>query len=73
MELSKNIRLKIRKSRKKRKKLQKKKLRDKFTVGVVLGLHRLFFYTNVVCLRKKKFVVKKVNKYDIMIKTKLDV
>ena len=35
-------------------------------VGVVLGLHRLFFYTNGVCLRKRKFVVKKVNKYDIM-------
>ncbi|VHR91088.1 Uncharacterised protein [Streptococcus constellatus] len=41
-------------------------------VGVVLGLHRLFFYTNGVCLRKRKFVVKKVNKYDIMIKTKSD-
>jgi len=42
LELSKNIRLKIRKSQKKRKK-QEKKLRDKFMVGVVLGLHRLFF------------------------------
>lgn len=41
-------------------------------VGVVLGLHRLFFYTNGVCLRKRKFVVKKVNKYDIMIKMKSD-
>lgn len=41
-------------------------------VGVVLGLHWLFFYTNGVCLRKRKFVVKKVNKYDIMVKTKSD-
>lgn len=42
-------------------------------VGVVLGLHRLFFvYLNVVCLRKRKFVVKKVNKYVIIIKTKSD-
>lgn len=48
-----------------------KELRDKYMVGVVLGLHRLFFvYLNVVCLCKRKFVVKKVNKYDIMIKTK---
>lgn len=41
-------------------------------VGVVFGLHRLFFYTNGARLRKRKFVVKKVNKYDIMIKTKSD-
>lgn len=41
-------------------------------VGVVLGLHRLFFYANGVCLRKRKFVVKKVNKYDTIIKTKSD-
>lgn len=39
---------------------------------MVLGLHRLFFYTDGVCLRKRKFVVKKVNKYDIMIETKSD-
>lgn len=38
----KNIRLKIKKSLKKRKTHQKK-LRDKFMVGVVLGLHRPFF------------------------------
>ena len=43
LELSRNIKLKIRKSQKKRKK-QTKKLRDKFMVGVVLGLHQLFFY-----------------------------
>ena len=38
----KNIRLKIRKSRKEKER-SKKKLRDKFMVGVVLGLHRLFY------------------------------
>ncbi|AKT90707.1 hypothetical protein CUREO_0851 [Campylobacter ureolyticus RIGS 9880] len=42
LELSKNIRLNIKKSLKKRKRHQKK-LRDKYMVGVVLGLHRLFF------------------------------
>lgn len=43
-------------------------------VGVVLGLHRLLFfaYLNDACLRKRKFVVKKVNEYDIIIKTKSD-
>ncbi len=46
LELLRNIRLKIRKSQKKIKQ-QTKKLRDKFMVGVVLGLHRLFF-----CLQK---------------------
>ncbi|EGT3675553.1 hypothetical protein C4Z92_07340 [Clostridioides difficile] len=57
MELSKNIRLKIRKNRKKRKK-QAKKLRDKFTVGVVLGLHRLFFiYASSI---KENIFMKKV-------------
>ena len=43
LELSRNIRLKIKKSPEKIKKYQKE-LRDKFMVGVALGLHRLFFY-----------------------------
>ena len=34
-------------AQKKRKK-QPKKLRDKFMVGVVFGLHRLFFYVGIV-------------------------
>lgn len=29
-----------------------KKQRDKFTVGVVLGLHRLFFYFKVIVAHK---------------------
>ena len=40
--LSKNIRRKISKSRKKARKKQRKR-RDKYMVGVVFGLHRLFF------------------------------
>ena len=36
-------------------------------VGVVLRLHRFFFcLQKEKCLRKVKFVMKKVNKYDII-------
>ena len=42
--LSKNIRRKISKSRKRVKKSEKKQ-KDKMMAGVVLGLHRLFFAT----------------------------
>lgn len=41
-------------------------------VGVVLGLHRLFFaFKKDKCLRKRKFMMKKVNIYDIITKTRL--
>ena len=44
--LSKNIRRKISKSRKRVKKSEKKQ-KDKMMAGVVLGLHRLFFATSI--------------------------
>lgn len=41
-------------------------------VGVVLGLHRLFFaFKKEKGLCKRKFVVKKVNIYDMITKIRL--